>query len=395
MSASFAGTVFFCINFNNLIAASSMASTQCNLFFFISAIVAGLSPFYRKNLKEDYGAILTWAISSAVLLITSRAELAPVLLAIFTAGMISRIKASEMPGFFAGMRKYIAIAGLSLCLICSAKVLSGEGFKNRLGIHSPYSNAVYQVISNNVAMLYGHEPHLWTQPPHVSHHLMLIASLIISIWGCYLFCGNKEIDSKSKKQKIALSTAFFAAAGYLAFLYSPKDAYPLHFVRQRLYLFMTFPFIVSFAAEGFIYAAHRKKAIIGAAAVIMAAYSVMNARTAISLNSEQRTDDKMWQFMTESQQYVRNRYDKINFGEKWETSAVGLLDKYFFPKYLGKKKIAFFTPEYFLLNPKNKTEFDSKYYPAKIEKILYKTYFLPDMGKFENQETEFGFYFHK
>ena len=52
MITSFSGTLFFCINFNNLIAASSMATTQCNLFFFISAISAGLSPFYKENLKQ-------------------------------------------------------------------------------------------------------------------------------------------------------------------------------------------------------------------------------------------------------------------------------------------------------------------------------------------------------
>ena len=157
---------------------------------------------------------------------------------------------------------------------------------------------------------------------------------------------------------------------------------------------MAFPFLISFASEGFIYAASNKKTIVSIT-VIITAYSVLNLRTAISLNSEQRTDDKIWQFMINNQQYVWNIYDKLKFGEEWETSAIQLLDKYFFPDHLDKRKIAFFTPEYFLFNPKDKTDFSSKYYPAKIEKIQYKPYFLPGMDDFENKETEFGFYFPK
>lgn len=394
MAASFCGTAFFCINFNNLIAAASMASTQCNLFFFISSLAAALTPFYIHDIKKEYGKILIWLISSAVLIITSRAELAPVPLVIFAAGILSKKRISEIPALFAADRKYIAMAGLALCLICSANVLSGEGFKNRFGAHSPYINAVYQTVSNNFAMMAGHKAYLWKFPPLLWHHLAFISCAGFAALGCILFCGRYS-DREEKRKKIALSAAFFLAAAFLSFMYSPKDAYPLHFVRQRLYLFMPLPFIVSFAAEGIFSKIGNKRALIAAISVLLAFLSALNIKTAISLNGEQRTDDKIWQFLIKNQEYISKKYDKMNFGKDWETSAVGILDKYYFPEYHERRKIAFFTPEYFLLNPKEKTGFSSKYAPVSTEKLVYRQYFLPKMEVFEGQETEFGFYLPK
>ncbi|MBO4556966.1 MAG: hypothetical protein J5706_09420 [Elusimicrobiales bacterium] len=395
MAAALCGTAFFCINFNNLIAAASMASTQCNLFYFISALAAALTPFYIQDIKKEYGKMLIWLISSSVLVITSRAELAPVPLLIFAAGILSKKRISEIPPLFSQKRKYIAMAGLAVCLICSINVLSGEGFKNRFGAHSPYINAVYQTVSNNFAMMAGNKAFLGKfSPPPLRHHIIFILCMGFAAFGCILFCG-KYSDTEEKKKKIAISAAFFLAAAFLSFMYSPKDAYPLHFVRQRLYLFMALPFIVSFAAEGFFSKTGKKRAFIALISVLLAVYSFMNIKTAFSLNEEQRTDDKIWQFLIKNQEYISKKYDKMNFGKEWETSAVGILDKYYFPKYHERRKIAFFTPEYFLMNPKEKTGFSSKYAPISTEKTAYRHYFLPKMGVFEGQATEFGFYLPK
>ena len=383
--SAFAGTVFFALNFNNLISASSMASTQCNLFFFISAIIAATFIFREDNAKYANGLI--WLFSSVVLVITSRAELATIPVMILIGGILSKERMSGIVDIFKRREKIIILAGILIWAACSVFVLSGEGFRNRFQPYSPYTNAVFQLISNNIAMLFGDKPAIFSPTLHISHHLMFFEVLICVLYGCYLF--------SNRKKNAVISATFLIATIYISFMYAPKDAYPLHFVRQRAYMLIPLTFLMAFSADGYRRIIGNRKIRIAAMFVLILSYSVLNARTAISLNSEQRSDDRIWQFMAKTQKHIRGRYDKQKINGEWETSVIGAIDKYFFPKQLNRTRIVFITPEYFLLDPEGKQEFYAKYKPLITERIIYRPYFLPDRNKYDGKETEFGFYIPK
>jgi len=278
-------------------------------------MAAALTPFYIQDIKKEYGKILIWIISSAVLIITSRAELAAIPVMIFIAGTISKTKLSEIARIFQRREKIIILAGIMIWALCSILVLSGGGFKNRFQPHSPYANAVFQLISNNIAILFGDNTTTSAFPPDISHHLMFFELLICVLYGCYLF--------SYKKKNAVISVIFLIIAIYISFMYAPKDAYPLHFVRHRAYMLIPLAFLMAFSAGGYFRIVENRKIRIAAILILIISYSILNAVTAISLNSEQRSDDRIWQFMAKTQKYIRGRYDKQNLNGKWETSVVG------------------------------------------------------------------------
>ena len=379
----FSARSIYAILFQNM--ASSMASTQCNLFFFISAIIAATFIFREDNAKYANGLI--WLFSSVVLVITSRAELATIPVIILIGGILSKERMSGIVDIFKRREKIIILAGILIWEACSVFVLSGEGFRNRFQPYSPYTNAVFQLISNNIAMLFGDKPAIFSPTLHISHHLMFFEVLICVLYGCYLF--------SNRKQNAVISATFLIASIYISFMYAPKDAYPLHFVRQRAYMLIPLTFLMAFSADGYRRIIGNRKIRIAAMFVLILSYSVLNARTAISLNSEQRSDDRIWQFMAKTQKHIRGRYDKQKINGEWETSVIGAIDKYFFPKQLNRTRIVFITPEYFLLDPEGKQEFYAKYKPLITERIIYRPYFLPDRNRYDGTETEFGFYIPK
>lgn len=336
--------------------------------------------------------MLAFIFASEILLIVSRPELAvipAILFPLCLSGMTRKIKYSDLLNMLLCRQNLTIIClGIGICSYCSGNVLSSGWLDGRFSFNSPYENAVFQLSSNNFSMLLGENFTIGNRHPSTQSNIVFNISIFLFLSGCLAYI-RKTTSNNRKTFVISL----FAAATYLSIIYVQKDCYALQYIRHRLYFFMPFAILCALAAEGFVsMAGKRRKYAVFFLYFFIAAYALQNARTAIMLNNEQRSDDKMWQFLISAQDKIRDKYNNIVLHESWENSAVGMTKKYFFPKHIDAPYVTFFIPEYFLANADKVEEFRKNYRPVLYERLEYKPYFIHGTDKYEGQNTEIGFY---
>jgi len=333
LTVSAAGAAFFALNFLALLNASAFATTSSNVFIWLLSLLAVIDA-YAAGGPATGG--LAWMISSMVLVISARFEFLPPVFLMFAALLCARFSAQKKE-LLKTLPLALLLGGGCLLALWSAHALEPHPANQLAGGFTPARNLVTQLGARNLAFAAGAVPR-WTETlvdslPGVDRRLapaavaLPVLLLLLSVAG--IVAGG--FAGKENTRRNAVFLALLAAwIGYMSAIYSPMDTYPLHFMRHQLYFLLPFAFLLALGLDGYERAAGgREKAFRAILAAAVCAYAALNARAALSLNDELRTNDRELAFLMEAQRAWPRGCLAVHPSQNQYNTRADLLKKYF------------------------------------------------------------------
>ncbi|MCK4935236.1 MAG: tetratricopeptide repeat protein [Elusimicrobiales bacterium] len=316
-SAVMAGFGFFYFNFLVILNANTFSTTSSNIFFFMSSLLA-LVCFHME--KKSRKSNLIWALSAMFLVFTSRYELFIVSFAGFltVAGIYFRERSIKLNIFKKHGFLSAAVAAYFLIYIAWFSRMSGFVSYNGPEIWEVFNligNLKYQLIERNAAFF-------------MSQASLIVPALILLSFFMIFLRSLKDRGKAAKN--IIIGSFLFLWIVYVSIIFKPLDAYPLHFMRHRLYFFI--PFVILFAfswdsAMFFLRGIRFFKILKPAMALsLILIYALSNIRTVESLQNEIRTNDIELEFLAKVQKEMGDKYVVVYPAND---SRASLLKKYF------------------------------------------------------------------
>ena len=347
--SSITASAFLFLNFNMTISSISMALTSYIIFIFLCSIASSSFSFdsFHSN-RTKFRLNLVYFFSALALLITARAELAPVpaslfLISFYLSWRNKNIALNDLKT----LDLVISIIGISACLTCSFEEFNQVAHKTMAHNFYPYRSIVYHLVAYNLSVLFDNK--LYTDYEadiymSMSMQLLFIALSAFIAIGIYNFIKQKE---KINNKKNIIFYVFIIYVLYTVNMYAIRDHYHLQFVRHNVICLTVFAFVFAFAIEGYrnIFIRHKKNFVFLICLFIFF-YFGLNAQTAFSLNNERRTNDRLWQLLISAQKHLKGKYNII------APYDYQLFFQRFFsiPNNNSKKTICFISPELYAEN---------------------------------------------
>lgn len=329
LAAAAGGTALLALNFLAPLNASAFSTTSANLFIWALSLLALFDAHAAPALTAGR---LAWLLSTSVLVISSRFEFLPANLLILAAVLAAK-PAAERRALFKPARLALLLAGGALLAAWGARALAAAPERQLQEVLSPAKNLVSQLGTRNLAVIAGERPtpaafhgERGNSPASTAALLLPALLLLFSLAGA-LFDGEK------RRRNLGFAAVLLAWALYFSFIYGPPDLYPLHFMRHQLYFLVPFALLFALGLDGFEGAARRwpalRRAGPFAVAVFVCVYGALNARAALALNQELRTNDRELAFLAEARR-------------DWPAGCLAV-----YPKYSRKSTRADFLAKYF------------------------------------------------
>lgn len=352
-SASAAALMF--LNFNMMIAASSMYPSSCIIFLTLCSIASASFAFINSNSgKLNLKLYLLWFFSVLALIISFRAEIAPIPALLFILSFYFLFRKNKLSLADFKFPDYaILLIGIAACAICSAAALSflssdliNPGFE-------PYRNIIYHLIAYNFSVLFDGRLYIAAEKNIYMSLSMQIMFLALSVF-ILIGLGNLiKQRNQINTGKTVIYLMFFLLLLYAVNIYATRDCYPLQFVRQNIVCFTVFAFVFAFSSEGYKNIFNRQKNYFASfVTLFIFFYFCINAQTAFSLNNELRTNDKTWQIILNAQKELKGKYNIYSLFDRNNKTFINHFFHSDDKKYL--KKIAFISPEIYaenIINP--------------------------------------------
>jgi len=304
LAASAGGTALLFLNFLSPLNASSFSTTSANMFIWLLSLLA-LSDAHAA--PRVSARSLLWILSSSVLVVSARFEFLPVNFLLLAALVLAK-PAEEKKAFLKPANLLIVIAGACLLAAWGARVLSTGPERLLRDLSSPVRHLLFHLGERNLAVIAGaglpsaETPGLQL-PTEVSAGaaalclLFLLAPLAGALLGA-------RAEKEKKSGYLGFLALLLAWLGYFSLIFSSTDHYPLQFMRHQLYFFLPCACLFALGLEGFEAAAKRLP---GGGKVFhvllfffLAGYAALNARAALGLNGELRTNDRELAFLAEA-----------------------------------------------------------------------------------------------
>lgn len=312
--SSIAASALLFLNFNMMISASSMAFTSQIIFIFLCSLSSTVFIFrYFQSDRKKLRLGLLYFFAALVLIITSRAELAPIpVLLLLTLFYLTYRDGKFNLHSLKIIDLAILISGISICAVCSIEVLNRLSTETMAHGFEPYRNILYHLIAYNFSVLLDSKLYIASEKEMYMGTNIQLLFVILSAFiatGLHGFIRQKKTVNT---EKIILVSVFCILFLYIVNMYATRDHYYLQFVRHNVVCLTIFAFIFSFTIEGYknIFSRHRKNFIF-LCSLLMFFYFSLNAQTAFSLNKEQRTNDKLWNLLLKTQKQIKGRYNII------------------------------------------------------------------------------------
>lgn len=313
LAAALCAAAFLFFNYLSLLNAASYSSAPANLFLWLLSLLALADAYAAPSLGARH---VLWIGGSLVLAAAARYEFLPVNLLLLAAVAACRELAGRRDWRTGG--NLAAAAAFALLLGAWAYRLGGvgPGVLAQVGAFSPLDNFLYQFGERGLAAAGEYGRRLAPAFAGLSAALALAGALLAG---------------RRRREALICLAALCASAVYFSVIYKPLDEYPLQFMRHQLYFLVPFTFLFAAGLAGLerILAARRLNRtpllfLCGAAA---AAYAAVNARAALHLNPELRTNDREMAFLAAAREA---------WPEGWKLAlypcgdpAAGLLKGYF------------------------------------------------------------------
>lgn len=305
LAASAGGTAFLFLNFLSVLTASTFSTTSANMLIWLLSLLALFDALAAPRLTAGG---LTWILSSTVLVISARFEFLPANLMILSGILLSR-PAAENKHLLKPGNLLVIIPWAGLLAVWAARVLSVGPERHLRNLLSPVRNLVYQLGELNLAVVSGAalpaasppDVPVMTQPAGTAAVICGIF-ILTALAGALL---GSMADKDKGKRYMAFTALLLLWIGYFSVIYGSTAFYPLHFMRHQLFFFLPFACLFALGADGFESAAMRlpgswKKMFYPLFIVFLAAYAAINARTALGLGGELRTNDRELAFLMEA-----------------------------------------------------------------------------------------------
>lgn len=336
IAVSAAGTAFLFFNFLSALNASSFSTTSANMFIWLLSLLALFDAYASPG---PSARSLAWIMSSMVLVISARFEFLPVNILLCAALLISK-PTEERARFLKPLNLLILAAGVCLLGFWTAHVLSVDIAHQLSGRNvSSLETLIYQLGAHNLGVITGVAPvragsfgdylgrdTALTSGSAILSGLFLLTALTGTIAGCLA-------DRKQVKWNLGLLSILALWISYFTFIFIPLDKYPLHFIRQQLYFFLPFAYLFTLGLNGFETMAKRssggRRVFFALCAAGIAAYAVLNARVALGLNRQLRTNDREFEFLMKAQRSWPKGCLAVHPAYNSANARVGLIKKYF------------------------------------------------------------------
>lgn len=344
--SSAAAAVMF-LNFNMMISASSMYPGSCIIFLSLCSIAASSFAFIKSNSdKIRLRFYLLWFFSVLALIISFRAEIAPIPALLFILSFYFLFRKNKLSLADFKFPDYaILLIGIAACAVCSAAALSLLSSDLIQPHFKPYRNIIYHLIAYNFSVLsdgilyIANEENLYMK---VQMQLMFIALSAFIVIGIWRFIKQ---DNEIKIDKVLVSSIFILLLLYAVNIYDARDHFHLQFVRHNIVCFTIFAFVFAFSAEGYKNIFNRQMNYFALfVSLFMFCYFCINAQTAFALNTELRTNDQIWQMLLNAQKELKGKYRISSLDINYEP----FITKFFHSadnKVLNDIDITFISPE--------------------------------------------------
>jgi len=353
--SSAAAAVMF-LNFNMMISASSMYPGSCIIFLSLCSIAASSFAFIKSNSdKIRLRFYLLWFFSVLALIISFRAEIAPIPASLFLLSFYLLFKEKKLRLSDLKITDYaILLIGVSVCTICSVegiKCLSAGLIQSHFEL---YRRIIYNLIAYNFSVLFDNRLYIADDEDfymRLPMQLMFISLSAFIAAGIYKFIIRRN---KTNIDNILISFIFIILLLYITYISGIRDFFYLQYVRLNIVCFMIFSFVFAFAAEGYRSIFNRKKKSFALfVSLFMFCYFCINAKTAFALNTELRTSDHIWQIFLSAQKELKGKYriSSLDINYEW------FITKFFHSadnKALNDIDITFISPELYVTHNINK-----------------------------------------
>lgn len=343
--SSAAATMMF-LNFNIMISASSMYPGSWIIFLSLCSIAASSFAFIKSDSdKIKLRFYLLWFFSVLALIISFRAEIAPIPAILFLLSFYLLFKGKKLILSDLKITDYaILFIGISSCAICSfeeLKCLSAGMISSNFEL---YKKIIYHLIAYNFSVLLDGRLYIAGDK---EFYMRLPMQLMFIALSAFMAIGINQFIKQNKKNidNIIISFIFILFLLYIIDISGIKDHFYLQFVRNNIVCFMIFSFVFAFAVEGYNNIFNRiKKSFALFVSLFMFCYFCINTKTAFALNTELRTSDQIWQILLNAQKELKGKYriSTYDIHYKW------FIKKFFHSadnKILNDINITFISPE--------------------------------------------------
>ncbi|HCC46641.1 MAG TPA: hypothetical protein DEQ38_00755 [Elusimicrobia bacterium] len=307
LAAAAAGTAFLFLNHLSLLNANAASTTAANLFLWIASLAALLDAHERPFIGKGR---LLWLFSSMFLVGSARLELLPACLLVFLAVAAHKLRSGGRALVTpANIALSAAFAGLLAALI---RVISRSPSGVEVLRHGPglFQSFSYHLWTQNFAVLGGEPPAAAITASGGAAlsalHPPAAGVAALCLFGAFIALGwaAAAAEPGRRTRNVCVQVLLLAVAAYFSAVYLPADCYPFQFMRHHLYFLVPIAYMLAFSFEGArVFLGGR---ISGRAAAVLSclallAYGAVNARAALKLNRERRTNDIELAFLAEAQ----------------------------------------------------------------------------------------------
>lgn len=289
LSSACFGFALFYFNFLSALNADTFATTAANAFFLFSAIyAAAVLETRERNLKG-----LLWALAALFLVWTGRYELAVIPALMLSASLLRPGGALRALLLRPGDRApawLLAGTSAALCAAWALLVLA------RLNYNGPPPGEALKLLSHLRYQL--GEGNLGVFLPGAAPLAPYLAA------AAFILTFAKALASPRRGPALAGWTVLLLCALCFSSIFMLPDAYPLQFMRHRLYFFVPFVFLFAAAWEACFERPGGKAAAAlkwGALACFCALYLNANLAAAKALEPEKRTNDREWALLLKAE----------------------------------------------------------------------------------------------
>lgn len=279
------GFLLYYFNFLAALNGKTVSTTPANMFYLCSALYAAS----RFDLESRDLKGLAWALAAFFLVLTSRYELS------FMPGSLLAVSLVRPGGAFRGLlcgrNRFPAWALLAAAAgLCAAWIRVLAGF--------PYNGLAPTEMMRLLAHL---ELNLLERNLRVFMPLpgwAFLSGLAV------VFAAALSRAAEPSRRGVALLFwgTVSAWALFMSAIFFVPEHYPLHFMRHNLYFFVPFVFMAAGAWDAVFPAGRGYAARGGGAALVVffVLYSYANARAALALEPQRRTNDLEWRVMIDA-----------------------------------------------------------------------------------------------